>query len=199
METFKVHAHELYAHYKPIGPFSRPTFVLDMVSNSRSNPGASFCSFWGQRDNILKVRFPHTWNVDVFQKQYMTCKEGKYSTDRSLNAWACTVIQFRLNQCLIWHLHCRGSKWDPCWNCAIKDTSECYIWQSMSCLSGAEIQIKLSRIRPTISSILIQYCTIEPHLLIQKSRHYVNSLVTTVGRETEVLFKGTVAWDGFLA
>ena len=94
-----------------------------------------------------------------------------------------TVIQFRLNQCLIWHLHCRGSKWDPCWNWAIKDTSECYIWQSMSCLSGAEIQIKLSRLEPTISSILIQYCTIEPHLLIQKSRQYVKSLVTTVGGE----------------
>ncbi len=85
-----------------------------------------------------------------------------------------TVIQFRLNQCLIWHLHCRGSKWDPCWNCAIKDTSECYIWHSMSCLSGAEIQKKLSRLEPSISSIPIQYCTIEPHLLIQKSRQYVN-------------------------
>ncbi len=104
----------------------------------------------------------------------------------------CTVIQFRLNQCLIWHLHCRGSKWDPCWNCAIKDTSECYIWHSMSCLSGAEIQIKLSRLEPTISSILIQYCTIEPHLLIQNSRQYVKSMVTTVGGETEVLFKDIV-------
>ena len=103
-----------------------------------------------------------------------------------------TVIQFRLNQCLIWHLHCRGSKWDPCWNCAIKDTSECYIWQSMSCLSGAEIQIKLSRLEPIISSIPIQYCTIEPHLLIQKCRQYVKSLVTTVGGETEVLFKDIV-------
>ncbi len=104
----------------------------------------------------------------------------------------CTVIQFGLNQCLIWHLHCRGSKWDPCWNCAIKDTSECYIWQSMSCLSGAEIQIKFSRLEPTISSIPILYCTIEPHLLIQNSRQYVNSLVTTVGGETEVLFKDIV-------
>jgi hypothetical protein len=66
-----------------------------------------------------------------------------------------TVIQFRLNQCLIWHLHCRGSKWDPCWNCAIKDTSECYNWQYMSCLSGADIQIKLSRLEPTIFSIPI--------------------------------------------
>jgi hypothetical protein len=62
----------------------------------------------------------------------------------------------------------------------------------MSCLSGAEIQIKLSRLEPTISSILIQYCTIEPHLLIQKSRQYVKSLVTTVGGETEVLFKDIV-------
>ena len=62
----------------------------------------------------------------------------------------------------------------------------------MSCLSGAEIQIKLSRLEPTISSILIQYCTIEPHLLIQKSRQYVKSMVTTVGGETEVLFKDIV-------
>jgi hypothetical protein len=62
----------------------------------------------------------------------------------------------------------------------------------MSCLSGAEIQIKLSRLEPTISSITIQYCTIEPHLLIQESRQYVKSLVTTVGGETEVLFKDIV-------
>ncbi len=54
---------------------------------------------------------------------------------------------------------------------------------------GAEIQIKLSRLEPTISSVPIQYCTIEPHLLIQKCRQYVKSLVTTVGGETEVLFK----------
>jgi hypothetical protein len=59
----------------------------------------------------------------------------------------------------------------------------------MSCVSGAEIQIKLSRLEPTISSIPIQYCTIEPHLLIQKRRQYVKSLVTTVGGETEELFK----------
>ena len=38
----------------------------------------------------------------------------------------------------------------------------------------------------------IQYCTIEPHLLIQKCRQYVKSLVTTVGGETEVLFKDIV-------
>ncbi len=62
----------------------------------------------------------------------------------------------------------------------------------MSCLSGAEIQIKLSRLEPTISSIPIQYCTIEPHPLIQESRQYVNSVVTTVGGETEVLFKDLV-------
>ncbi len=30
----------------------------------------------------------------------------------------------------------------------------------------------------------IQYCTIEPHLLIQKSRQYVILLVTTVGGDT---------------
>ena len=62
----------------------------------------------------------------------------------------------------------------------------------MSCLSGAEIQIKLRWLEPTISSIPIKYCTIEPHLLIKKSRQYVNSLVTTVGGKTEVLFKDLV-------
>ncbi len=46
-------------------------------------------------------------------------------------------------------MHCHGSKWDNCWNCAITgskiskwdncwncamDTSEWYIWQYMSCL-----------------------------------------------------------------
>jgi hypothetical protein len=62
----------------------------------------------------------------------------------------------------------------------------------MSCLSGAEIQIKLSKLEPTISSIPIQYCPNEPHLLIQKNRQYVNLLVATVGGETEVLFKDIV-------
>ncbi len=66
---------------------------------------------------------------------------------------------------VIWHLHHRGCKWDTCWNSTIKEISECYIWQYMSCLSGTEIEINPSRLEPTIFSIAVHYCTTAPYFL----------------------------------
>ncbi len=77
-----------------------------------------------------------------------------------------TVIHFRLNWWLIWHLPHRGCKRDTCWNCAIKEISECYIWQYMNCLSGAEREIIQSRLKPTIFCITVQCCTTAPYFLI---------------------------------